>query len=227
MAERDRLRCVEHDRPAQRRPPRRWPRAVDGEREQHQRAGGDEVRGGRVEAAVWDSRMMRSPRFIDSESSVASEPLATVSTTAATDSPIPTQTRPLSRSPSSALAASAPKIGDEVLMIAGVERGDPSRRRRGSRAVRAASGALAGATASSSSAARTARAALCMSGESSSRASLPSGSLPRGSQMGRPCRTGEGQQGRTPPSGAYFFFFLAAFFFFTDSPPSRRMLSAC
>jgi len=117
MAERDRPRCVEHDRPAQRRPPRRRPRAVDGERERHQRAGGDEVRGGRVEAAVWDSRMMRSPRFIDSESSVASEPLATVSTTAATDSPIPTQTRPLSRSPSSALAASATKIGDEVLMM--------------------------------------------------------------------------------------------------------------
>jgi hypothetical protein len=49
----------------------------------------------------------------------------------------------------------------------------------------------------------------------------------RGSQMGRPCRTGEGQQGRAPPSGVYFFFFLVAFFFFTDSPPSRRMLSAC
>src|SRR6266403_5122054 len=67
--------------------------------------------------------MMRSPRFIDSESSVASEPLATVSTTAATDSPMPTQARPLSRSPSSALAASATKIGDEALMIACVERG--------------------------------------------------------------------------------------------------------
>jgi hypothetical protein len=47
--------------------------------------------------------------------------------------------------------------------------------------------------------------------------------------MVRPCRHGEGRQGRAP-RGAYFFFFLAAFFFATISPPPvtspalRRML---
>src|SRR6266850_1332079 len=61
--------------------------------------------------------MIRSPRFIDSESSVASDPLATVSSTAATERPMPTQARPPSRSPRSTLAARATKIGDEALMI--------------------------------------------------------------------------------------------------------------
>jgi len=171
---------------------------------------------------------MRSPRFIDRESSVASEPLATVSTTAATDSPIPTQTRPLSRSPSSALAASATKIGDEVLMMPAlsvVTQHDAGEAvapagRRGERRARGRDRQ------------QQQRREDGAGGPLHERGELIEGQLAervvaRGSQMGRPCRTGEGQQGRTPPSGAYFFFFLAAFFFFTDSPPSRRMLSAC